>query len=78
MHERVINGYLDTFTGDDDVCLVLKTSLDKPKKDKVFEVDIEQILIDAHKGRKNPAEIEIIDTYVPHIGSFPLGVSEIH
>lgn len=69
LHERVIKGYLDTFTGNDDVCLVLKTKLRKPKKDKLFEVDVEQILIDLHKGRKNPPEIEIIDDYVPHIGS---------
>ncbi len=69
LHDRVINGYLDAFTGDDDVCLVLKTEFKKPDKDKIFEVDIKEILENAHKGRKNPAEIEVILDHVPFIGS---------
>jgi len=69
LHERVIKGYLDTFTGNDDVCLVLKTKIKAPDRDKPFEVDIRAILEREFKGRKNPPEIEVINSYVPDIGA---------
>jgi glycosyltransferase involved in cell wall biosynthesis len=69
LHERVLRGYLDTFTGDDDVCLVMKTKFLTPAKDKPFEVDIKAVLEAAFKGRKNPPEVEIINEYIPDIGS---------
>jgi glycosyltransferase involved in cell wall biosynthesis len=69
LHERVLQGYLDTFTGDDDVCLVMKTKFLTPAKDKPFEVDIKAILEAAFKNRKNPPEVEIINEYIPDIGS---------
>jgi intein/homing endonuclease/glycosyltransferase involved in cell wall biosynthesis len=68
-HDKIIKGYLDTFTGDDDVCLVLKTTLKAPDKDKLFEIDVRKILEEEYNKRSNPAEIEIVDTYVDHIGS---------
>jgi glycosyltransferase involved in cell wall biosynthesis len=68
-HDRMIKAYLDAFTGDDDVCLVMKTKFKEPDKDKPFEVNVERILEEAYKGRKNPPEIEIINSYIPDIGS---------
>lgn len=68
-HERVIKGYLDAFDGNDDVCLVLKTKFLTPAKDKPFEVDMKSVLEKYFKGRKNPPEIEIINSYIPNIGS---------
>jgi glycosyltransferase involved in cell wall biosynthesis len=69
LHERVIKSYLDAFTGKDDVCLVLKTKFLTPSREKPFEVDVKEILNKAYKGRKNPPEIEIVNTYIPSIGS---------
>jgi len=69
LHNRVINTYLDTFTGNDDVCLVLKTKFLTPSREKPFEVDVKQILQEAYKGRKNPPEIEIVNTVIPEIGA---------
>lgn len=69
LHRRVIRGYLDTFSGDDDVCLVLKTSFIKPDPNKTFEVDVQKILEEEYFGRSNPPEIEVIDQYIEHIGS---------
>ncbi len=69
LHDRVINGYLDAFTGNDDVCLILKTQLKIPEKTKPFEVDVREIIKKALKGRKNPAQIEVVQTFVDNIGS---------
>lgn len=69
LHERVIKGFVDTFTGKDDVCLVLKTKFLQPAKDKPFEINVENIIIDALKGKKNPPEIEVINEFIPNIGS---------
>jgi len=69
LHERVIGAYLDAFTGDDDVCLVLKTKFLQPSKDKPFEVDVREILERKLKGCPNPPEIEVITSFVPDIGS---------
>jgi glycosyltransferase involved in cell wall biosynthesis len=69
LHERVIRAYLDTFTGNDDVCLVLKTKFLTPDKDKPFEIDVKKILEREYKKRKNPPEIEVVNTYIPNIGS---------
>ncbi len=69
LHERVIGAYLDAFTGDDDVCLVLKTKFIQPSKDKPFEVDVRAILERLLKGRANPPEIEVVTSFVPDIGS---------
>lgn len=68
-HDRIIKGYLDAFTADDDVCLVLKTEFIKPNKNKVFEVDVREILEKEYKGRSKPAEIEVITDYIPFVGS---------
>jgi glycosyltransferase involved in cell wall biosynthesis len=69
LHERVLKAYLDAFDPDDDVCLVLKTKLKTPDKDKPFEVDVREILKKVTKGRKRIPEIEIINTFIPDIGS---------
>lgn len=69
LHERVIGAYLDAFTGDDDVCLVLKTKFLQPSKDKPFEVDVRGILEGKLRGRANPPEIEVVTSFVPDIGS---------
>jgi glycosyltransferase involved in cell wall biosynthesis len=68
-HDRVLKAYLDTFTGDDDVCLVMKTRFKEPDADKPFEVNVKKVLEEALKGRSNPAEIEIVDTFIDDIGS---------
>lgn len=68
-HDRVINTYLDTFTGNDDVCLVLKTTFSEPSKDKPFEVNVKNILEKAYSGRRNPPEIEVINKVIPNISS---------
>lgn len=70
MHERVVEAYLDAFTGNDDVCLVLKTKFKAPDKDKPFEVDVKQAIENVYKRYKNPAEIEVInDVFIEDIGS---------
>lgn len=69
LHERVIKGFVDTFTGDDDVCLVLKTKFLKPAKEKPFEVDVKSIIEEAMRGKKNPPEIEVVNKFIPDIGS---------
>ena len=69
LHDRVLAAYLEAFTGDDDVCLVMKTKLKPPDKDKPFEVNVKTIIENALKGRKNPPEIEVVQTFVPDIGS---------
>jgi glycosyltransferase involved in cell wall biosynthesis len=69
LHERVIKGFVETFTAKDDVCLVLKTKFVKPSKEKLFDVDVKDILTKALKGKKNPPEIEVINTFIPDIGS---------
>jgi glycosyltransferase involved in cell wall biosynthesis len=69
LHDRVIKGFVDTFTDKDDVCLVLKTKFVKPSKEKLFEVDVKDILTKVLKGKKNPPEIEVINTFIPDIGS---------
>jgi glycosyltransferase involved in cell wall biosynthesis len=69
LHERVLEAYLEAFTADDDVCLVMKTKLKTPEKTKPFEVDVREILKKVLKGRKKAPEIEIINAFVPDIGS---------
>jgi glycosyltransferase involved in cell wall biosynthesis len=69
LHERVLGAYLEAFTGDDDVCLVLKTKFLQPAQDKPFEVDVRAILEKLLKGRVNPPEIEVVTSFVPDIGS---------
>lgn len=70
LHERVIKGFVDTFTGNDDVCLVLKTKFVKPSKEKPFEIDVKEILTKVLQGKRNPPEIEVInDKFIPDIGS---------
>jgi len=66
-HDRVLKGYLDAFTGDDDVCLVMKTKFLTPSQP--FEVDVKKIIEEALKGRRNPAEIEVINDFLPTIGA---------
>jgi glycosyltransferase involved in cell wall biosynthesis len=69
LHERVIKGFVETFTGDDDVCLVLKTKFVEPAKDKPFEVDVKSILEEAFAGKKNPPEVEVVNRFIPDMGS---------
>ena len=69
LHDRVLAAYLEAFTADDDVCLVMKTKLKTPEKNKPFEVDVRQIITKALEGRKNAPEIEVVNTFVPNIGS---------
>lgn len=69
LHERVLEAYLDAFTGDDDVCLVMKTKFLQPAHDKPFEVDVRAILESKLKGRSNPPEIEVVTSFIPDIGS---------
>lgn len=69
LHERVIKGFIDTFTGNDDVCLVLKTKFVQESKEKPFEVDVKKIIEEALNGKRNPPEIEIINTFIPNMGS---------
>lgn len=71
-HDRVLRGYFDAFTGDDDVCLVMKTKLLKPdpkNEQKCFEVDVQEIIDKEKKGRKNPPEIELVTEFVDDMGS---------
>ena len=67
--DKAISAYLDAFSGDDDVCLVLKTKFLTPAKDKPFEVDVRNFLNEAFKGRENPPELEVITEFIPDIGS---------
>lgn len=72
LHERVFKAYCDAFTGDDDVCLVLKTKFLVPKDPvrKPFEVNVEEMLKKELGKRRNPPEIEIInDIFIEDIGS---------
>lgn len=68
-HDRVLKAYLDSFTGNDDVCLVMKTKFLIPDPTRPFEVDVKKLIEEALKGRKNPAEIEVVDSFIPHIGA---------
>ena len=80
LHERVIGGYLDAFTGDDDVCLVLKTKFINPNqkdRSKIFERDLNQLLMELYSGRNNPPEIEVITDFVDDIGSLYTGVDAV-
>ena len=77
LHERVLRGYFDAFTGDDDVCLILKTKFLVPGPSKPFEVDVKKIIEKEIKGRKNPPEIEIIQTYIDNIGSLYTAVDAV-
>jgi len=47
----------------------MKTRLKAPDKGKPFEVNVKTIIENALKGRKNPPEIEVVQTFVPDIGS---------
>ena len=67
--DKAINAYVNTFSGDDDICLVLKTRFLTPSKEKPFEVDVEKFLNDAFSGRENPPELEVITEFIPDIGS---------
>jgi len=69
LHERVIKGYIETFTSKDDVCLVLKTQFITPDKTKPFEVDVKSIIENNLKGKKNPPEIEVVNTFIPSMGA---------
>jgi glycosyltransferase involved in cell wall biosynthesis len=62
-HDKVIEGFFDTFSSNDDVCLVLKTKFIEPDKTKPFEVDVKKILQEAYKKYKNPPEVEIVTEF---------------
>lgn len=63
----LIESYYLTFSNQDDVCLVLKTSLDKPKQS--FEVDVADIIRKMQKRHANRPgglpQIELITSRVP-------------
>jgi glycosyltransferase involved in cell wall biosynthesis len=69
--DLLVDCYYKTFSGEDDVCLVLKTSLAKPKQR--FEVDVAQVIRDAqakHKDRPGGLpHIEIIQNRVEDMNS---------
>lgn len=67
--DRALDAYLNTFTDEDDICLVLKTKFVSESKEKPFEVDVKKILNNAFKGRKNPPEVEVITEFIPDIGA---------
>jgi len=69
LHEKVIKGYFNTFTDKDDVCLILKTKFLDPKKLNEHEVDVQAILKKCAGRRKDLPEIEIIQSFIPDIGS---------
>lgn len=74
LHDRVIKGYLDAFTGDDDVCLILKTKFKTPDAKQPFESNVKEILERIYNQYDNPAEIEIInDKFIDDIGSLYTG-----
>jgi len=58
--DLLIDSYYDAFTDDDDVCLMIKTKLKKPKFS--FESDVKKIIINAQKKffGKNLPQIEIL------------------
>lgn len=60
-HEKVITGFCESFTANDDVCLVLKTKFKEPDNDKPFEVNVEKILNNVLSKYKNPPEIEVVN-----------------
>ena len=69
--DLLIDCYYRTFSSEDDVCLVLKTSLEKPKQR--FEVDVTQIIREAQKRHaKRPGglpHIEIIQSRIPDMNA---------
>lgn len=67
--DKAINAYVNTFTGNDDICLVLKTKFILPTKEKPFEVNVEKFLNDAFVNKINPPEIEVITEFIPDIGA---------
>lgn len=72
LHDRVFKAYCDAFTGDDDVCLVLKTKFLVPNDPvrKPFEVNVKEMLEKELGKRKNPPEVEVInDIFIDDIGS---------
>lgn len=72
LHDRVFRAYCDAFSGNDDVCLVLKTKFLVPKDPvrKPFEVNVEEMLEKEFGRRRNPPEIEVInDVFIDDIGS---------
>lgn len=66
----LLDAYYSAFTDKDDVCLILKTSLAKPKN--YFEIDLKKEILKVqkiHYGRKNLPQVEIIqkkyDSIIP-------------
>jgi glycosyltransferase involved in cell wall biosynthesis len=72
LHDRVFKAYNSAFSGDDDVCLVLKTKFLVPSDPlrKPFEVNVEEMLQKEFGKRRNPPEVEVInDIFIDDIGS---------
>ncbi len=63
----LVDAYYSAFAGNNDVCLVLKTSLEKPKRGFRFEADVAKQIVEVqkkHQGRALPM-IEIIQERYP-------------
>jgi glycosyltransferase involved in cell wall biosynthesis len=69
--DLLVDCYYRAFSGQDDVTLVLKTSLEKPKQR--FEADVTQIIKDAQKKHANRPgglpHIEIIQSRIPDMNA---------
>ena len=65
--DLLIEAYYRTFSNQDDVCLVIKTSLEKPKNS--FEVDVSEIIRNAQKRHANRPgglpQMELVTARVP-------------
>lgn len=70
--DKLLKLYRETFTSDDDVCLVLKTKIFKTKEEvagkKGFEQDLAPLLIDFKKDPKAP-EIKVISKRLDNIAA---------
>lgn len=70
--DTLIEAYYNSFAGNEEVCLVIKTSLEGPagRKRYSFEVDVQKLIKDTQqkyikKGIKNLPQIEIFQDRVP-------------
>lgn len=65
--DLLVDAYYRTFSGKDDVCLILKTSMQKPKNK--FEIDVGASIKELQKIHANRPDglphIEVIQNYIP-------------
>jgi glycosyltransferase involved in cell wall biosynthesis len=69
--KKTLYAYGKAFTKSDDVCLVIKVSLNKGKKDdrKGFNIDFYGLLNDFYKKFKNHGEVEVVRGFIPSLAS---------